>query len=313
MATIVAKYNLYLPLLLAILITTIPDIGVPSACINFEDDFNNTCAKSEKSIRDEELVDNNIKYNFFLVVVILFFKLVLTTLTFSADLKTFFNEQRNVWYSTGVYYWSKAIVELIPTVLILMCFSYIGDIYDSKHSMFTTYFIFLTIGALEIQSLGHFIGILFDGQQRLAVFTSIGVFIVTFLFSNFLIPINELHYSLQMLSMLSPLKLVLECIMLAFYGFDRCSDREFSFVLHLFDVTDNDFYINTQLLVIQFVVVRSASLIALLLKVSPFVNSKKARDIRLMYGRTREHSKAFIPGFSPWNKTDVKNIYINNI
>ncbi|CAG2182006.1 unnamed protein product, partial [Oppiella nova] len=106
------------------------DIGVPSACINFEDDFNNTCAKSEKSIRDEELVNNNIKYNFFLVVVILFFKLVLTTLTFSADLKTFLNEQRNVWYSTGVYYWSKAIVELIPTVIILVCFSYIGDIYD---------------------------------------------------------------------------------------------------------------------------------------------------------------------------------------
>ena len=161
---------------------------------------------------------------------------------------------------------------MIPLLLNLVAFSYIVDMYD--RSMFVSYCIYLSMGVLEMQSMGHFIGIVFSSNQRLAVFISIGVLLFCILFGNFMIQTQTLHYSLQMVSYLSTFKLVLESILILYYGFDRCSDREFSFVLYFFNINDNDLYINTYLLVLQFIILRGLSLAALLYKVNPLSNSK---------------------------------------
>ena len=165
--------------------------------------------------------------------------------------------------------------------------------------MYWSLYLLLTIGTLETQSIGHFIGIVFSSNQRLAIFTSVGCFIFCFLLSNFMIPTKDLHYSLQIISLLSPIKLVLEGILILYYGFDKCSDREFSFVLYFFDIDDHDFYMNANLLVIQFVLFRVATMIALLYKVNPLVNSKvRAQEKRNLTTHLRKPSKAFILGLT---------------
>ena len=141
--------------------------------------------------------------------------------------------------------------------------------------MYVSYVLFLTIGALECQSIGHFIGIVFSSNQRVAIFTSVAFIIFAFLFSNFVIPIEDMHYSLQILSNLSPDKLVMANIFILYYGFDLCSDREFSYVLYFFSIQDQDFYKNTYLLVFQFFIFRTLTLVALLYKVNPLNTSKQ--------------------------------------
>ena len=183
------------------------------------------------------------------------------------------------WYSTGAYYWSKTLVELLPTVLIVFCYTCVVYIYLSERSMFSSYVVFLIFSALLVQSLGHFIAIIFSSNQRLAIFTAVGAMTVSLLFSGFIIPTKDLHYSIRMLSCLSPFKLVIENLLLIHYGFDRCGDGQQSMILYLYDISDEDFYRNSQLLIMQFLLCRSGSLIALLIKVNSFIKSKKQPEI----------------------------------
>ena len=163
--------------------------------------------------------------------------------------------------------------------------------------MFVSYFVFLTIGALEAQSIGHLIGIIFSSNQRVAIFTSVGCVVFAFLLGNFIIPVKDMHYSLQTMSNLSPDKIVMENIYILYYGFDLCSEREFSYVLYYLAIDDKDFYKNTYLLVIQFFIFRTLSLVALLYKVNPITTSKKqAKEKSECLGKT---SKSFIAGLTP--------------
>ena len=172
--------------------------------------------------------------------------------------------------------------------------------------MLWSLYLFIILGSVMTQSIGHFIGIVLSSNIRLAVFTSIGFSIFAVLFSNFMIPTKDLHYSLQMVSLLSPVKLVMECLFILYYGFDKCSDREFSFVLFLFDVKDEDFYINTYIIVVELVITRAASMIALLYKVNPLIDSKvRAEKNREQTSRSRRPSKAFILGLT--SEFDYKN------
>ena len=165
--------------------------------------------------------------------------------------------------------------------------------------MFFSYFFFLTIGALECQSIGHFIGIVFSSNQRVAIFTSVTFVIFAFLFCNILIPVEDMHYSLQILSNLSPDKLVMENIFILYYGFDLCSDREFSYVLYFLAIDEKDFYKNTYLLVIQFFLFRTLTLLALLCKVNPLTTSKKQAIKKLKYLQCLDiPSKSLITGLT---------------
>ncbi len=174
------------------------------------------------------------------------------------------------WYSTGSYYWSRTIVELVPTLITIWCYIYICDIYNGN-TIFLGYLYFLTIGVLCVQSLGHLIGIILCDNAKIAAFVSVNVFVLLLLFANFMIPIKELHYTLQWLSNLSTHKLIFESMIILLYGFDRCADRQFSGILYVFDVDDNDFFINAWILIFQFIFLRSLALIALIVKTNSFV------------------------------------------
>ena len=168
-----------------------------------------------------------------------------------------------------------------------------------ERSMFVSYLVFLTIGALECQSIGHLIGIVFSSNQRVAIFTSVAFLIFAFFFSNFMIPVEDMHYSLQILSNLSPEKLVMENIYILYYGFDLCSDREFSYVLYFLAIDEHQFYKNTYLLVIQFFIFRTLSLVALLREVNPLNTSKSQANDKLEYlQRLGTASKSLIAGLT---------------
>ena len=71
------------------------NIGVPTGCIDFEDDFNNTCGKTEENLAEQTLIDYNMKYNVYVLIIVLFFNGVLATMNFTIELPVFLNEHRN--------------------------------------------------------------------------------------------------------------------------------------------------------------------------------------------------------------------------
>jgi len=157
----------------------------------------------------------------------------------------------------------------------------------------------MTTGVLCIQSLGHIIGIIFSDNAKIAVFIAVQLFVMFFLFCNFVIPIEELHYSLQLFSNISTVKLVFENILILFYGFDRCSDTEFSSIMFVFGLEDRDFYRNSRILIFQFIFLRSLSLIVLLFKANSFTQRKKAKELRDIAVKTLNPPNAYILGLTP--------------
>ena len=110
----------------------------------------------------------------------------------------------------------------------------------------------------------------------MAVLVSISVFIVVLFTNNLIVKTKELHYSLQTLCMVNPMKLVLDSLLLVMYGFGRCAERDISIPLYLFDINDQDFYTNIHILIIQFVILRLVPMLTLLLKVNhSVINTNK--------------------------------------
>ncbi|XP_054156488.1 ABC transporter G family member 5-like [Oppia nitens] len=275
----------YLMVALMLRLVFSPDIALANGCANFEsDDLNNTCAKTERQLRDEDRVMDNTKYLFFVIALAMFYNIILTTFNYSADLMIFFNEHRNGWYSAGTYYWAHTVVEIIPSIIIMIVFSMAVNIYSSvDNNMVVALVSYLLLGGLTIQSVGHIVGLTFMGHQRTAVFTGVGVFILFILFCNFFLPAKELHYALRAISNLNPLKLTFESLIIHFYGFDRClTGQEFSYIMYMFDLDDPDYYFNTNMLVVLFLVLRSASMAILLLKVHPMLNTRRDQELRRM-------------------------------
>jgi ABC-type multidrug transport system permease subunit len=191
-------------------------------------------------------------------------------------------------------------------MITIFCYVYIIDIYEGNQ-IFLSYLFFLSLGILSIQSVGHIIGILFSESENIALlFSAIyGVFI--YFLSNFLIPIKELHYTIQWLSNISTIKLIFESTIILFYGFDRCSDREFSSVMYLLDLNDGIFYLNIRILIYQFLIFRSLAIIVLLIKANPMKNKKRARKLNESAFDLLNQSNAQIHGLSSILKYKIKN------
>jgi hypothetical protein len=73
----------------------------------------------------EQQTAQNFKLLFFLLVMHNFLQLCYTVLTFPSEVKIFFNEQQNRWYSSGSYYWAKNSVDLMIGFIITYLFSWI--------------------------------------------------------------------------------------------------------------------------------------------------------------------------------------------
>ncbi len=194
---------------------------------------------------------------------------------------------------------------MIPAFFSILCYIYIVDIYEGN-TIFFGYLFFIALCNLCIQSLGHIIGIVFSQSTKLSVLFSVGIYLLFTLFCNFLIPLKELHYSLQWLSNLSTVELSFTGLIVLFYGFDRCSDREISSIMYLFKLEDNDFYINIRLLIIQFILLRSFALIILLIKSNPFSGHKKAEKLHELAVNSLKPSRALIPGLNSHLELKIK-------
>jgi len=87
--------------------------------------------------------------------------------------------------------------------------------------------------------------------------SSIAAYLVLILLSNYFIPLKNLHYVHQLISMLSIPKYAFEAIALLEYGFGRCGPREIQVVLAWMDLQDEDYFTCIAMLAFHVVLYRS--------------------------------------------------------
>jgi len=168
---------------------------------------------------------------------------------------------------------------MLPLILTLIIYCWIINFYDSIFIYFGyLYLILFTV--LCSQSLGHISGIIFNNNLKIALVLTVALQILFVILGNFLIPIKEFHYSLQLLSEFSYIKYSFECIVIMIYGFNRCSSEKFSVVLYKLDVEDEKFWSNLYLLLL-FIAMRFISLIALIMKTKNFSIYKRNNDLQI--------------------------------
>lgn len=105
---------------------------------------------------------------------------------------------------------------------------------------FFYYFVVFSVSMLSSYSFGTIIGLIFSGNQQLAVMTSMAAYIVLTFFNNFIIPTKELVWVFQLFSDFTYPKHVFNSLLIVFYGLERCPPEIGSRVLHQYGIDDNE-------------------------------------------------------------------------
>ncbi|CAG2112831.1 unnamed protein product [Medioppia subpectinata] len=246
-----------------------PDIIVPDGCLDI--DFGADCTQSDAALRDEILIKHNIKYNILLLLSVALVVLIIMSATFGQDFCLFRSEQQNGWYSTGAYLWCRTIVDTIPVLLSLPLFCWIANLYNT----YAYYWLTFVLNLLVIwctQSVAQISAILYIDEPTLALVLALMAQSVVLMLGNNLIPVKELHYTLQALSQLSYSRLSFECIMIIIYGLGRCPGDQLSTVLYELGIDDGQFWPN---------IIRLCG-VCVLLKIIAFVVAHRHRSVHPM-------------------------------
>ncbi len=233
-----------------------------------EDTINCTRINNEPVQKEEDLVTQNTKFQFFSLLFLMFAALMPTILTFPREVKVFMNEHRNGWYSTGTYYLSKTIAEipiqlLFPYLYTWLLYAMTNQIGMNKwyygipgfwNHRFGYFVVFTELTAFISQGIAFCIGIIFIDHLTVSIFVSSSLLLLHFLFSGFFIKISQMSYIAQTLTDLSFVRFSFEGLMIILYGLERCNktiifngtvtigNQTKSVVMEEFDLQDDDLW-----------------------------------------------------------------------
>uniref|UniRef100_A0A6P6Y7W5 ABC transporter G family member 3-like n=1 Tax=Dermatophagoides pteronyssinus TaxID=6956 RepID=A0A6P6Y7W5_DERPT len=213
-------------------------------CFNPQEDLNITCNKTKED--DEKVFDLEMSFRYMVTCtnILMSLFLVQTSFLFSRDIKYFWNEYRNGWYSTGAFYLPRILLEWIHIALTMLIFIYMIDIYETiRPGIYIWLFIIFLLGIICTQGMGNLLAITTNGELNLLVVSMLCVAMLCILLGNSATPVKQLHYSFEFLSLFSPSRFINECFIMLQYGFDRCRPKEIQVILYQLRIEhDEHFY-----------------------------------------------------------------------
>ncbi|KAH9527945.1 Cytoplasmic dynein 1 light intermediate chain 1, variant 2 [Dermatophagoides farinae] len=288
-----------------------PKIALADGCISLEEDFNQTCNRSTASIEEETNLTSNGRYNFFALNIFAFLVMLQCGLAFAKETKFFFNEHRNGWYSTGIFYLTKYLYETITMVAIVAVYLWIIDIYETVHpGIYWWMFLLLNLGMQAFQGLSHFLTLMADGNSFIFIAMANFSYIMMLLTANFFSRISSLHYIFQIVSFFSICRYMSEGNMILQYGFDRCGPKEIQAVLYNLEIPGNHYFHHCiQMLLLHIFIYRLMALAALIAKSNPLENRRRRAERIIKYHEEMKPSNAIIPGLSSHVEFHIKKIH----
>ena len=220
-----------------------PRIGKVTGCppdLGSDTHFDPTRITSIQSDLSDEIKDvmDNLSNLFFNVLIIFFGSLMPTLLTFPLEMSIFVKETTNSWHGAGMYYLAKSLADLpfqilFPTIYVCITYFLNGQPIDPVR--FSLYLVIMIMAGFLGQSFGLIFGVIFMNEPVSAVFIAPLAVLPTFLFSGFLVKIENMPEILQHLSWLSCIRFAMEGVIIAIYGFGRCSSdpKQMAITKHL--------------------------------------------------------------------------------
>lgn len=264
-----------------------PSIASVSGCLSLESDFNvtNSCSVEGEAQRTlERALSTNLIYTFFFSNIFFLIVILQTPINLVTELPLFFNEHRNRYYSTGSWYLSKLIFELLPILPVIAVYVYIIDIYSQNvgtgriGSLY--WYIFLTMIITTATAQGFAYIIVLAVNQRITLVLVLGTAVLQTMYqlSNVFTSLSTVHYAYQTLSYFVFVRWPLQALMLLQYGFGRCSEKEVQPILYRLNLTDDDYGVAWAWMLINLLFYRGVAFWMLVNKVNDKSFKKNKKD-----------------------------------
>ena len=127
---------------------------------------------------------------------------------------------------------------------------------------------------LCVQSVAQIAAVLSPENLKLAWLYGFLFHWIMVLLGNSIIRLKDLHYSLQMVSAISYMKYSYTSILLIIYGFNRCSDDQFSAILYDNEINDRQFWPNIIFFLILIFIYKLFAITILMFKTHDSFNRK---------------------------------------
>ncbi len=172
------------------------------------------------------------------------------------------------WYSSGSYYWSKTIVEILPILINSVIFTfiiyYISGQFEDGLRIYRFFYI-ISASLLCSQALGTSVGIILANNNKLALVIAIVNYCSLTFFNNFVIPTKKLIEIAKKISDFAYTKYQFNSILIIIYGFNRCPTEQMSKLLYQYDINDDQlFWTNAKYLIFIYLFYKSLEFIALI-------------------------------------------------
>ncbi|XP_037034877.1 ATP-binding cassette sub-family G member 4-like [Bradysia coprophila] len=202
----------------------------------------------EHNLRKESDPGQNVKFQFFSLLFLMFAALMPTVLTFPVEIKLFINEHRNGWYNTSFYYISKTLIEIPVQLLFSFCFVYFLYWYSEQIDVTWRFNCFLAVTIVSgfiAQGFGFLIGVLCVNSFSMAIILSSTVLLFQFLFSGFFVKILQMSVYTKWVTYFSFVRFSFESLLIILYGENRCQSPSKSSIMYTFDLHDDNLISNT--------------------------------------------------------------------
>ena len=168
------------------------------------------------------------------------------------------------WYSVDSYFLAKTILDLIPSVGIIIVVIPILNIAYERNDMWGTMYLSFGLSFLFSQSIGHIIGICFD---RNPTFATVWVLIFKMLFSDSFLPNREFGAFVKRLTNFDIIAMNAKNNLYKFYG-NKCGPNQVSSVLYRNNIDYNSKDWSLRMLLVNLALMRILSFLVLKIKVN---------------------------------------------
>ena len=156
----------------------------------------------------------------------------------------------------------------------LVIVSWLINNYGSK--MYLVYFSMWTLGFLCAESISQITVMLFS--ENLGTTLAMGIVIQSLfiIFANSVIFVNEMHYSVKLITEFNHARMMWECIVISIYNV--CESNEFSTVLYTFGLNGDEFWPNVIRLVIIAIFWKIIAIFVYCLKTNTYFIVNNSKD-----------------------------------
>lgn len=207
-------------------------------------------------------LQSNIIFDFFAFILPLLFTALQSGLSFATVANRHFRkEHTSGLYSSGAFYCSISVEEVLLALSTTLLYSCIVSVYSYSHTV-----LLLLLGILAVQPLATIAAVVGSFKPTTTALLTVATLLGSMMLGGPFRPLTSLHDGLQLLASAVPSRFVFESNLIMQYGFGRCTAEEFQVVLFAKHIFDEDYWPNVAMLLGNAIAWRLIAMSVLLLK-----------------------------------------------